>query len=103
MARKTVRQKRCIRREKSDSQRYPPGCLRLVWVPPPVNGKPSPRACRHLALTDKSGRTLRFVKQSWTNLITTPGGEEVLRERERRREVRRFIREMKAMGFYQDR
>ena len=30
-------------------------------------------------------------------------GEEVLRERERRREVRRFIREMKAMGFYQDR
>jgi Leu/Phe-tRNA-protein transferase len=73
--------------------------FRVIWLPKP----PDPRACRHLASFHKSGKMLRFHRQTTSNILLAPDGREVLRDREDERRQRSWVRRMKALGFYRNR
>lgn len=76
---------------------------KVVWLPENRGKSRAPKACRHLAEIDRNGRLVMFHRQTRRLLLLAEGGEEALLEREMERRARRFVRLMKALGFYSNR
>ena len=77
--------------------------LKVVWLPESQGTSRDAKACRHLAEIDRDGRLVRFHRQTRRLLLLAEGGGEALLEREMERRSRRFVLEMKALGFYLNR
>jgi hypothetical protein len=68
-----------------------PDHLKVVYLPVLPNGGLAPHACPHLAQVDERGRVVRFFRMTRTRLLRAEGGEAVLRLREERGRLRRFL------------